>query len=86
MDTNFNNRLVLGANAEAAMPHFLILPSLSVGAGVPVQVLPSKTAGMRFMAGVQFFSLGFSTSVDIFPALTSKEGRYQVALLGRLSL
>lgn len=87
VDTDFNQRLVLAANAEAALPHLLfVLPSLSVGAGLPVQVLPTPTVGMRFLAGVQFPFLGFSTSVDIFPGLSPQEGRYQVALLGRLSL
>lgn len=88
-DTDFTRRLVLSPNVEAALPHVAmlpILPSLGVGVGVPVQIMPKATVGARVFGTVQLWAVGFVTVVDIFPGLSSEEGRYQVSLMGRASL
>ena len=64
----------------------MIIPSLGVGVGVPVQVLPETIAGVRLLGSLQFFPVGFVTAVDIFPRAPADNGRVQVSLMGRLSL
>jgi hypothetical protein len=89
VDTDFTKRLVIAPNVEAALPHIVlipILPSLSVGAGVPIQILPKVTVGARLLGTFQIWALGFAAAVDIFPALSPEEGRYQGSLMGRVSL
>jgi hypothetical protein len=88
-DTDFDRRLVIAPNVEAALPHVTlipILPSLSLGVGVPVQIMPIATVGARVLGTVQLWAIGFVTSIDIFPGLSPDEGLYQVTLLARGSL
>jgi hypothetical protein len=88
-DTDFKRRLVLSPNIEAALPHITMipfLPSLGVGVGLPIQIVPTATVGARVFGTVQLWAVGFVTAVDIFPGLSSEEGRYQVSLMARASL
>jgi hypothetical protein len=88
-DTDFERRLVIAPNIEAALPHFTlipILPSLGVGAGVPVQIVPTATVGARLFGTFQLWFIGVVTSIDIFPGLSPEEGQYQVFVMGRASL
>lgn len=88
-DTDFDRRLVIAPNVEAALPQISmlpILPSLSLGVGVPVQIVPAATVGARVFSSLQFWAIGFVTAIDIFPGLSPEEGRYQVSLMGRASL
>jgi hypothetical protein len=85
-DFDFRNRLIVTPAVEAATPGLFFIPSLGIGAGVPVQILPTPTVGARLLGTIQFPLLGFVASFDVFPGLRPEEGRYQVALMGRVSL
>lgn len=89
VDTDFQRRVVVSPNIEAATPHITmipILPSFSAGVGVPIQIIPKATVGARLQAGVQIWPVGFVTAIDIFPGLSSAEGKLQGSLMGRFSL
>jgi hypothetical protein len=81
----FGNRVLVTPQIEVASPHLLILPSLSAGIGVPVELEPKLRAGVRLLGGLQLYALGFVLSFDVFPGREPADGMRQLALLGRLS-
>lgn len=81
-ETNFTNRVALGVTVEAASPSFGIPPSFSVGAGAAIRVYPEVTAGVRLMAGLTVFSVGFEALFDYYP----NDGGFLITLLGRAGL
>jgi len=86
-DFDPSGRLIFAATGEAATAHLLfVVPSVSLGVGLPVQVLPRAAVGVRAVATVHLPLIGFVTTVDVFPGLASEAGRVQVTLMGRLSL
>ncbi|MFP6685451.1 MAG: hypothetical protein VB934_12090, partial [Polyangiaceae bacterium] len=87
-DTDFEERLVLAPVIEAATPSFLgIIPSASLGLGVPIRVVPIAHVGMRSQAAINFAYVGFVTSVDWYPGISSGDPDHlDVTLMGRLSL
>lgn len=86
VDADFRGRLIVTPALEAALPQIFFIPSLAVGVGVPVQVLPETRVGVRLLGSLQLFSVGFVTAVDIFPGAAPDDGKVQVSLMGRLSL
>ncbi len=52
---------------EIATPFLILLPSLSVGVGVPIELGPEPEVGLRLLAGMQYGPLGLVGSVDLFP-------------------
>lgn len=86
VETDFRRRVVVTPALEAMSPQLFFLPAIGVGAGVPIQLLPSVTPGIRLQASLQVFFVGFTATVDIFPGLPASEGVYQTSLMGRVSL
>lgn len=79
---DLKGRATVAVTGEVATDHLLIIPSLALGVGVPVQIAPEPRLGVRGQGTLTFYPVGFSTSVDWFPASHDAE----VLLLGRLSL
>ncbi|UQA61276.1 hypothetical protein [Polyangium aurulentum] len=85
-DVDFRGRVVVTPAVEAVSGQLVFLPSMSIGLGVPVQILPTPTVGGRILATLQYPILGFVTAVDIFPAPAPRAADVQVSLMARLSL
>jgi hypothetical protein len=51
------------------------IPSLGLGVGVPVRVLPEASTGIRLQLTVQWPLVGFVTSFDIYPGLDTSDPR-----------
>lgn len=85
-DVDFRGRVVVTPAVEAVSGQILFLPSMGIGVGVPVQILPSTTVGARILGTIQYPFLGFVTAVDIFPAAAPRGTDVQVSLMARLSL
>lgn len=81
-ETDFSRLLQFAAVAEAATELLLIIPSVSVGLGVPVRVLPERQVGARAQVSLQWPYVGFVASLDVFPFAADV---LQVSLLGRAS-
>jgi hypothetical protein len=87
VDADFRERLVLTPALEATTPHlFFVLPALSVGVGLPIQLLPTATPGVRFQGGLQFVFVGLTGAVDVYPGLKPADGQVQGSVLARFSL
>jgi hypothetical protein len=85
-DFDFRGRVVVTPAVEAVSGQLVFLPSMGIGLGVPVQILPTPTVGGRILATLQYPFVGFVTAVDIFPAPAPRGTDVQVTLMGRLSL
>ncbi|WP_240359321.1 hypothetical protein [Pyxidicoccus trucidator] len=69
VETDFREQLVLTPLTQYATPQVVIIPSLGLGLGVPVQVLPEVRPGLRLLADLHFGPLGAALSWDHYPAL-----------------
>ncbi|WP_244237678.1 hypothetical protein [Corallococcus llansteffanensis] len=69
VETDFREQLVLTPLTQYATPQVAIIPSLGLGLGVPVQVLPEARPGLRLLADLHFGPLGAALSWDHYPAL-----------------
>ncbi|RKG89836.1 hypothetical protein D7W82_06010 [Corallococcus sp. CA049B] len=69
VETDFREQLVLTPLTQYATPQVVIIPSLGLGLGVPVQVLPEARPGLRLLADLHFGPLGAVLSWDHYPAL-----------------
>ncbi|MBN2497145.1 MAG: hypothetical protein JXR96_21310 [Deltaproteobacteria bacterium] len=67
LETDFDERLGLVPSIQAASPAIFVLPSLSVGAGLPIRLLPEPQAGLRLQLGLQWPLLGLLVSCDVYP-------------------
>jgi hypothetical protein len=85
-DVDFRGRVVVTPAVEAVSGQLVFLPSMAIGLGVPVQILPTPTVGGRILATLQYPFVGFVTAVDIFPAQAPRATDVQVTLMGRISL
>jgi hypothetical protein len=85
-DVDFRGRVVVTPAVEAVSGELVFLPSMAVGLGLPVQILPTPTVGGRILASLQYPFVGFVMAVDIFPAPAPRATDVQVSLMARLSL
>ncbi|MFY2563651.1 hypothetical protein ACN469_39015 [Corallococcus terminator] len=69
VETDFREQLVLTPLTQYATPQVAIIPSLGLGLGVPVQVLPEVRPGLRLLADLHFGPVGVALSWDHHPAL-----------------
>ncbi|MBN8233188.1 hypothetical protein JYK02_37310 [Corallococcus macrosporus] len=69
VETDFREQVVLTPLTQYATPQVAIIPSLGLGVGVPVQVLPDVRPGLRLLADLHFGPLGAALSWDHYPAL-----------------
>lgn len=69
VETDFREQLVLTPLTQYATPQILIIPSLGLGVGVPVQVLPEARPGLRLLVDLHFGPVGVALSWDHYPRL-----------------
>ncbi|WP_240486671.1 hypothetical protein [Hyalangium minutum] len=69
VETDFREQLVLTPLTQYATPQILIIPSLGLGVGVPVQVLPEARPGLRLLVDLHFGPVGAVLSWDHYPRL-----------------
>ncbi|WP_245768869.1 hypothetical protein [Stigmatella aurantiaca] len=69
VETDFREQLVLTPLTQYATPQILILPSLGLGVGVPVQVRPEARPGLRLLVDLHFGPAGAALSWDHYPRL-----------------
>ncbi|HVG60982.1 MAG TPA: hypothetical protein VNA24_20655 [Hyalangium sp.] len=69
VETDFREQLVLTPLTQYATPQIVIIPSLGLGVGVPVQVLPEARPGLRLLADLHFGPVGAVFSWDHYPRL-----------------
>jgi len=88
LDTDFQDELVVAPTVEAATSGvFVIIPSLAVGLGVPVRLLPEVSAGVRFQLTIQWPFVGLVTALDLYPGLDPGDaGFFQATILGQVAL
>jgi hypothetical protein len=63
-----------------------MFPALGVGLGVPVRLFSGVEVGGRFELDAHLGPLGMVMAIDYFPGMDPGPRRYQVALLGQISL
>jgi hypothetical protein len=69
VETDFREQLILTPLTQYATPQILIIPSLGLGVGVPVQVLPEARPGLRLLVDLHFGPVGAALSWDHYPRL-----------------
>jgi hypothetical protein len=85
-ETDFRKRSFVTPAVELATRQFFFLPSVSAGLGIPIQVFPRASPGVRLLLGAQIFMVGIVGTVDLFPGLSTPEGRVQGSLMARFSM
>jgi hypothetical protein len=70
----------------ASSPWVLMFPALGVGLGVPVRLFSGVEVGGRFELDAHLGPLGMVMAIDYFPGMDPGPRRYQVTLLGQISL
>ncbi|WP_240356472.1 hypothetical protein [Myxococcus eversor] len=68
-ETDFHKQLVLTPLSQYATPQVAIIPSLGLGLGVPVQVLPDVRPGLRLLVDLHFGPVGAVLNWDHYPEL-----------------
>jgi hypothetical protein len=79
------NGSVSFAPAFELASNWMVVSSLSLGAGGVFLVAPTREAGVRVLGGAQFPFLGVLVSADLWPARTEDARKSEVALLLRAS-
>ncbi len=67
LDYDLEAGFVLAPRVEIATPMLLVIPSLSVGLGLPIRLEAAPEVGVRASIGLNFLSLGFIATFDIYP-------------------
>jgi hypothetical protein len=87
LDTDFKRELVIAPVAELASGSVFVIPSLGLGVGPTLQVLPDLAAGMRAQVTLQWPLLGFVTSFDVYPGLSTEDPlMFQCTMLAQFGL
>jgi hypothetical protein len=84
-ETNVKDRHYIVPLVKAASPMFLFLPSVGVGAGVPIRLHPTARVGGRVQIDAYLLSLGLVGALDVFPPLNSSSSSIvQFSLIGQV--
>ncbi len=87
VETDFREQLVLTPLTQYATPQVILLPSVGLGVGVPVQVLPDVRPGLRLLADLHFGPVGAALSWDHYPRLREGSDSFsRLALLFQVGL
>jgi hypothetical protein len=87
VETDFREQLVLTPLTQYATPQIFIIPSLGLGVGVPVQVLPEVRPGLRLLVDLHFGPVGAALSWDHHPRLRGGSDTFsRLALLLQVGL
>ena len=86
VDTDFERQVIVTPVVEVASWGMVLVPSLSLGAGVPIRVTDHadypSAVGVRLESSATFYSVAFVATLDIWPV----DGSYALSLLGRIGL
>lgn len=83
LDYDLDDGVVLAPRVEIATPMLLVIPSLTVGLGLPIHLEADPDVGVRMSVGLNFLSLGFIATFDIYPG---PETKVDSTLMFRFSL
>lgn len=84
VETDFTSALAFIPAVHAASEGLLVLiPSLSAGLGLPIEVRPSLRVGARLQLTVHWPFVGFVAALDVFPGTRDP---VQVTLTGQVGL
>ncbi len=90
VDTDYQERAILALQIQGASPlaaAMPIFPSLDLGLGLPIQLLPETQVGVRLSCGFTWGPVGFNATFDLFPGYdTSHPDFAQIGLYGLLVL
>lgn len=67
IDADTERGFVLVPRVELASPMILVIPSFSVGLGLPIRMRPDPDVGVRFIVGGQFGPIGLAATFDLYP-------------------
>ncbi len=81
-ESDFRSQVLVTPTVELASWGMIVVPSLSLGVGLPIQLAPTPRPGVRFEASATLYSVGFVASLDLWP----DDGTTQLMLLGRIGL
>ncbi|AKF10253.1 hypothetical protein DB32_007402 [Sandaracinus amylolyticus] len=86
VDTDFEEQAIVTPQVELASWGMVLIPSLSLGVGVPVRVTSTEdhpsTVGIRIESSATFFAAAFVATLDVWPG----EGDFALSILGRVGL
>ncbi|UJR86332.1 hypothetical protein [Sandaracinus amylolyticus] len=86
LDTDFEEQVIITPQVELASWGMVLIPSVSLGLGVPVRVTSTEdhpsTVGLRIESSATFYAVAFVASLDVWPS----EGDFALSLLGRIGL
>jgi hypothetical protein len=82
LDSDLRSQVIVTPEVEVASWGVVIVPSLSLGVGLPIQVAPAVEVGLRLETSATFHALGFVASFDYWPG----QGLWEVSLLGRIGM
>lgn len=85
-DTDFDRHLNVAAVFEVGTPTIVFLPSVALGAGAVLRVLPTVAAGARLQGTIQFPVVGFVTAADLYPSQGGLPAAAEVTMMARFSL
>ena len=79
---------MLTPGLELATRSFMvIIPSLGIGAGMPIRLVDDRRVGIRAQVTVHWPLLGWVTCFDVYPGPGfSEPRRFQVAMLAQIGL
>ncbi len=86
LETAGANGVVLVPALAVGSPWVLIIPSVSVGVGLPVRVAPDTDAGVRVQVDAHLGPVGLFTAFDYYPWMSADPRRFEVAMMAQLSL
>ncbi len=85
-ENSASERHIIVPAIKAASPHIIIIPSVGVGLGAPIQVAPVTRVGARLELDAHFGPLGFLFTLDGYPATSSASALVQPSFMFQLSL
>jgi len=85
-ESDLRRRWLAGATLEATTPSFAFIPSLSLGAGVPVQLAPTTRVGARFLSTVHLPIVGVAFTYDVYPGTANEAILTEFAVVVRAGL
>jgi len=81
VESDLSDELAVTPLFEAALPTLVFIPSLGLGLGAPIRLLPETRAGLRVQLTASLL-VSFVSSFDYFPA----DDEWRVSLLGQIGL
>jgi hypothetical protein len=69
-----------------ASPMVIFIPSVSIGAGVPVRVSPQVDVGARIQLDMHFGPVGYFVALDFYPGMDASPRRFEVPMMFQVSL